>query len=188
MTDSTALPASPHPRQPVLRLWLAVGGMAAALVLALALGLPEIAPGLQRPPFVGLAALSLLAGYGLSLPLVVGWVGRRHARALLRFRWAKAIASVLLAVFFPVAIWGQLPSALGFWLFFYVGAGIARADIAMLLGTLGIGLGASALSYAIASALIWGLRRRYRIGGFLLFYAGQVALVAALGLVYSGHL
>jgi hypothetical protein len=115
-------------------------------------------------------------------------MNRGQLRAMMRFRWAKAVAAVLLAGFTPVAIWGALPSALGFWLFFYGYAGIARADAATLIGTLAVALGALVLAWSVASALIWGLRRRHRIAAFTLFYAGQVALVAALGLIFSGQL
>lgn len=187
MPDPSPEPA-PHPRRPVLRVWLAFGALSAVWVLVIAAHMPPAPSRLQQALSVARPALSLLAGFGVSLPLALLWANRSHLRAMLRFRWAKVMAAGMLAGFTPVAIWGPLPSALGFWLFFFGYAGIARADAELLLQTLVAGLGAFVLAYAVASALIWGLTRRRRIGGFALFYLGQVALVVSLGLIFSGEL
>lgn len=189
--NNTTTVTSTHPRKPFLRLWHGVSLLSAALLFVVALGLRPSAPRPQWSnmidlPIVALPVLSLLAGYGLSLPFVVGWVNRQHWRRFLRFGWAKMIAAVLIAGFTPIAIWGGLPFALGFGLVLFGYSALATGNFPFLFATVGIALGAPVLAYGVCAALIWGLPKRHRIGGFMLFYAAQLALVAALGLIYSG--
>lgn len=184
--DVPDLPAS-HPRRDPRRAWAQIGAALAVLIFALQFILPQPFETIPLPEWTA-APLALIAGIGLPLPFVVLWVNRARWRMMLRAKRWRVVAAFLMAGFTPVAYWGGLPSVIGFWTALGVTTTLQSEFVNVDLLGVFLVVTPVLVAYPLACGLIYGLEKRWRIAGFVAFNLGQLALVAALGLIYPARL
>ena len=172
-----------HPRLSPGPAWLRMSILASSIILTLSLLLPNGGFGHVPVPLWIKPFLAILAGVGLTLPLAILWTNRKHLKSILRFRFFRYLAAGLMAFFTPVFLLSWVPSAAGFWFIVITDEErTGQAVVAILLATL-----SWIVAWPLASALIWGLSRPWRVPAFLLFNLGETALVASLGLIFHLH-
>lgn len=190
-------PAAIHPRKSPLRVWAVWGGGLAVLLgcFAYIAVIPEVRPARfdPYPANAMIAPLAVMAGYGITLPFACLWANRSHMDAIARFTWGRAISAFLFAGFFPLGLWGGMPTALGFFPAMMLGGAFSGETgfvgaLSLVLGSQAIMLFATLLLYPLTSALIYGLRQRWRIPAFVATYLGPVGLLFLLGFRTSGQL
>lgn len=164
-------------------IWLVMGLGLSLACLALALR-PPLIQGLPVPDGLRIA-LAPLAGGGLALPLSLLWLHRARPGRVLRLTRGRLVWALALALLSPLSLSGWLPGIFGFWL--AIGAfqialtGLPLLPLSLLLAT-------PILAYPLASALVYGLSRRWRIPGYLAVFTGQLALAILLGSVFPGEM
>jgi hypothetical protein len=186
-------PPFSHPRRSPLREWVVLGTMLAVVLFSVAVFvvIPSVRPvGFDPyPSNILVLPLALIASYGITLPFACLWANRGNWRAMLRFKWGRAISAFVFAGFCPTGLWGNTPIALGFMPAMLLGNAFSgEAPLGLTLGLQAVVIAATLLLYPLCSAVIYGLRLRWRIPAFLTTYFGAIALLFLMGFRTSGQL
>jgi hypothetical protein len=172
-------------------------GSLLALILAciaLFVVIPTILPkGFDPYPSTSMIApLGLLAGFGIALPFACLWANRGQRRAMLRFKWGRAISAVIAAFFLPIGLWGPMPVVVGFGCFLLLSevqnAQTFMQAILSFLIPQAVIIGASLIVYPLACGMIYGLKMRFRLPAFAGLIFGAIALLLLMGFRTSGQL
>lgn len=184
-----------HPRQSPVRAWVILGSLLALILACIAVFvvIPTIRPkGFDPyPSRAMIAPLALLAGFGIALPFACLWPNRGQRRAMLRFKWGRAISAVLLAGLLPIGLFGVMPIALGFatamplLVAFEPNAGPPLATLAIAQATF---IACCTLAYPLACGIIYSLTMPWRIPAFITTISGPIALLLLMGFSTSGQL
>jgi hypothetical protein len=184
---------SAHPRQSPLREWVILGSLLALIFTCIAVF--AVIPSVRSvgfdpyPSNILVLPLALIAGYGITLPFACLWANRGNWRAMLRFKWGRAISAFVFAGFCPTGLWGNTPIALGFMPAMLLGNAFSgEAPLGLTLGLQAVVIAATLLLYPLCSAVIYGLPLRWRIPAFLTTYFGAIALLFLMGFRTSGQL
>lgn len=181
--ETAPLPSASHPRRDPRRAWARIAALLAVLIFALHMALPHPTGSIALPVWTALP-LAVIAGCAISLPIAVFWVNRARWRMILRPKGWRVGATLLMAGFTPIMFWGWLPSVVGFWTALGLISTLQSAFIGVDLLMTFLLVAPVILAYPLACALIYGLERRRRLPAFVMFNVGQMAFVAAMGLVY----
>ena len=186
--EDTSVQAAAHPRRNPWWTWFMLSILIAGLLYLMAhyVTLAEVT--LARDYYLPddkIVPVSLAAGFCLAMPFACLWVNRRMWRSMVRRTKGKVAAAVLVAGFVPVAMFGVFPGALGLGAFASIIAVLVEplkgeSWIAFGLGQTGMIL-AFAMAYPLASAVIFGLPKRWRIVALALFVIGLDLLFPLLG-------
>jgi hypothetical protein len=180
--------AAAHPRRNPWWIWCKLSILSAVLIYLIARKstLAEVSSARDYSVLADkTVAISLAGGFCLAMPFACLWVNRPLWRAMLRRTKGKVIAAALLATFAPIAIHGLLPIALGFLaLLSFIGimveplTGKAWMDFFLVQSSMIV---AFAIAYPLASAVIYGLPKRWRPVVLVLFVIGLDLLFSLFG-------
>lgn len=189
--------AAPHPRQNPRRaiLWIGLCLSLIALLIGLLWGLPAYGDGNPNkamdhiyPPLGLLPLFAISAGFGLALPVACLWINRAHLHAILRFTWGRAVASLIMlgllpagfSGIFPAPLWVVLSTNLFAWKHPPSLQNFFMASPSPVLSLL-YAVAAILVTTVFSCALIYGLRKRWRVPAFVALWFGFAAALVLGG-------
>jgi hypothetical protein len=179
------IPPAPKPKVPLI----AVGVMA-LVIAAVCMGLrlwwieplyPKIEPrGAAVLPFAG------LFGLGVAVVLGLAWANRHRWRVVLHPNWGRVIGAVVLAGVTPVAVYGWVPSILGFftplWFVTILVSPFKVLSFAVFLAVLLV-IVLHLFWYAVSCLIVSGIKSRLvRVAVYtLMFWAAYSGVIMVAG-------